>query len=123
MSADTIADKIIENAAATLDQTGGDVVRDIQDRIGESYPPASDPGEPPHRRTGGYQAGFVAEASKEGDLAQVTISNPTANGLDNWLENGTSKMEARPHFGPTYQDWKERLPARLANTIQSDFPT
>lgn len=67
----------------------------------------SPPGSPPGVRSGGYRAGMkgeghvIAESSRSVSVSiQVKNSVAVSNGhlLSDYLEHGTSKMAARPHF-------------------------
>jgi hypothetical protein len=48
-------DEIEDRVRVELDAIGREMVEDFRGRIGESYPPASVPGEYPHRRSGNLQ--------------------------------------------------------------------
>jgi len=63
--------------------------------VQEPYPPASAPGEFPHKRTGGLLANIVSGIVGPGH-AMAGCDTPLAL----WLEFGTSRMEARPFIRP-----------------------
>ena len=67
--------------------------------IDTPYPPASRPGNPPHRRTGNLEAGI--EHTESADGTEMVLSSKRAEGdprVPMFLEFGTSKMAARPYM-------------------------
>ena len=73
----------------------------------------SNPGEPPGVQTGALRASIGSEARILGHKGQAEGAVLLRVGTENikyakWLEQGTSKMEARPFLGPksaVYRDW------------------
>jgi|GEM_PF-2750215 len=71
--------------------------------VNTPYPPASKPGEPPHKRTGNLQAGITNEQSESVESIDTKIVARRAEGnpkVPGWLEFGTKKMAARPFMRP-----------------------
>lgn len=96
-----------------LDEAGQFVVATIESLLHEPYPPASLPGEPPHERTGTLAGSY--EAWTEGSV--LYIGTPVFYAP--FLEFGTSRMAARPHFriGIELSMAGDALPRRLAVAI------
>jgi HK97 gp10 family phage protein len=73
-----------------LNRSGVEVVTKVREAINKPYPPASSPGNPPHRRTGAlWRSVFATEAK---DKVTVAADAPHAE----FLERGTRRMAARP---------------------------
>ena len=78
----------------------------------------SAPGSPPGVRSGGYRSGMKGEGRVTGESSrsvsvQIQIKNSVAvsNGhlLSDYLEHGTSKMAARPHFQKSTDQAKPKV--------------
>jgi hypothetical protein len=92
------------------DQRLGRVVHELADNVRTdvniSYPPASIPGQPPHKRSGGLQRAVVGSRIGAGDWAYGTHlvePHPDGRGRANlglWMEEGTVSMRARPFLVP-----------------------
>lgn len=94
------------------------VAREMEEEIRASiqkpYPPASKPGNPPHRRSG-YLAGSVTGT---GDQKGIRIHEAQ---YGRFLEGGTARMDPRPHVLPVLftksfaprKKWEKRI-AQLA---------
>lgn len=92
-------------------EKAGRIVRDkAKDLIAERYPPASVPGEPPHKRTGDLRRSvrFAVDNGKLVVIIGSWIEARTRHHEDNhyplWLELGTRKMRARPWLRPALQE-------------------
>lgn len=95
------------------------MLQDARDRLAEAYPPASQPGEYPHRRSGDLLASTNGEVIIEpGEVRLVMGSDMPYSIL---LEEGTETMEPRPMWGPLVADWQERVPQFLENKIAERF--
>ncbi len=73
-----------------LNRSGDEIVRAVRESISTPYPPASGPGNPPHRRSGGLWRSIFA--TRRGDAVTVAASAPHGE----YLERGTSRMAPRP---------------------------
>jgi hypothetical protein len=91
---------------------------EVANSIDEPYPPASSPGNPPHRRTGNLRAGV--EHTEDSSGTETTISSARAQGdprVPVYLEFGTHKMAARPYMRPVMNNGAELV----AETMQRAF--
>ena len=81
-------------------EIGTVMVEDVMGTISEAFPPASEPGEPPHVRTGALRRSVRV---KEASPLYVAVAAGGAGTLVPYaaaLEFGTSKMEPRPFMIP-----------------------
>ena len=89
-------------------QVANEMVAAIRSTIQIPYPPASVPGEPPHRRSGRLTKSVRIKATKAG-LNVRTVS------YGFYLEGGTSNMAPRPFIRPVLFDegarvkWQRRI--------------
>jgi hypothetical protein len=108
------------NSAATqeMQSIGGEVLDDFRERVAEEFPPPSEPGTPPHQRTGEYRDGFYSriDDAPEKDQVELDVGNPAV--LSRWLEFGTVKMQPRQHFQPVFDDWRTQVGPRLKTAMQ-----
>jgi hypothetical protein len=72
----------------------------VRAKIGTPYPPASQPGRPPHRRSGTLQQSVISVLDATDRARPVGYVQATAPHADH-LERGTSRMAARPFLQPT----------------------
>ncbi len=79
-------------------------------RVLSESPPASAPGEPPHRDTGRLRASISHEVDESAKTARVGTNVKYGK----FLELGTSKMAARPYLRPTWDRLQEQLKKILA---------
>lgn len=88
------------------DQRLGRVVHELADNVRRdvniAYPPASEPGEPPHKRSGGLQRAVTGERVGAGDWYYGTLlvePHPDGRGRANlglWMEEGSQNVLAGP---------------------------
>lgn len=69
----------------------------VKARLGTPFPPASAPGQPPHRRTGALQRGVHATARLLNNRVRVSLT--VLASYARFLQRGTSRMLARPFAG------------------------
>lgn len=84
-----------------FEECGIVVSRHARQIVGIAYPPASSPGNPPHRRTGAFQQSITHETRKRSGQPAVRIYAGVPYG--EFLETGTSRMAARPWRKPAYR--------------------
>lgn len=79
------------------------VANQTKKQLGEAYPPASKPGEPPALRFGELRRSIAWEVDESAHVARVGSNKDYAG----YLERGTSKMDARPFLQRTLnENWK-----------------
>ena len=72
--------------------------RNVKSRLGTPYPPASRPGQPPHRRSGALQRGVQATARLINRF-RVRVAVMIAAFYAPFLQRGTRRMARRPITG------------------------
>ena len=82
---------LVEQLDARLGEAAEVLATRMRNNLSEDYPPASMPGQSPHRRTGNLQASV--EVKKPQPLKRLVGSSAA---YAKFLEFGTSKMAARP---------------------------
>lgn len=90
-----------EGAQAAVNAVSKEAVHLCQEAVSTPYPPASTPGEPPHKRTGEGQAGIIAVTRPTSQVpeAYLTVRRSAKHML--YLEVGTRFVAARPWLKPT----------------------
>lgn len=116
-----LIDDLWEVVIQTANEVAQEMEDDVKRRISEPYPPASDPGEPPHRRSGrlAEDAGSVVVVD-EGSKT-VTVNCGTDVFYGEYLEEGTDRMEPRPVWRQLQEDWEPKLRDRLRENIAKRF--
>lgn len=83
--------------------------------VSTPFPPASQPGEAPHLRTGTLaNLGFEAELDEDRRGIRVIIRHSERVEYGPFLEGGTEHMARRPHLYVVYASERERLKRYLA---------
>jgi hypothetical protein len=95
MSPEDQIDAIVLEVA---EQFAQDMTEDIKDSLDTAYPPSSNPGEKPHKRSGQLQEGIVSTVIQQGPLTQVQIESTAPHSA--YLESGTKHLAARPFMEP-----------------------
>jgi len=87
-----------------MDIVAAEMTAEIQRKTNKPYPPASTPGNFPHKRTGNFQSS--TQVVRVGKKLVVRTTN-----VGRWLELGTSRMSARPwaHRVVSNKKWTRRL--------------
>jgi hypothetical protein len=111
-----IAEDLAERFAPAVQQVTDQIRDDIKELISEPYPPASEPNTPPHERTGNYKESQQVE--------EVTVTPESVHGaaftdeqLGEWLEHGTERMAARPHFSVIAEEWNEKITEEIKSAL------
>lgn len=106
---------------ATLDELAEQIVADVRDRIDVSFPPASDPGESPHRRSGRLRDLVSSDVEQDGpSLTMLTVLSAAPYSI--YLESGTAHMAARPFMGPARDDWAPIVHQRFTSAFSTSQP-
>lgn len=98
------ADRVMDKR---FEEVGIVVSRHAKALVGVAYPPASSPGSPPHRRTGDFQRSITYEVRKKSGQPAVRIYSTSPYG--NFLNDGTSRMAARPWRKPAYNQTVQQV--------------
>lgn len=83
----------------------------------------SSPGEPPRKETGNLQAGVshVVETGDQGPQLAITSERAEGNpAVPDYLEYGTTKMEARPYMTPAVLRLEDYVVETLAEGFESE---
>lgn len=75
--------------------------------VDEPYPPASAPGDPPHKRTGELQDGIEVIMGESANEIFGSIGTSVGHGRD--LEFGTKKMQSRPWLLRSLKETKSKV--------------
>lgn len=76
------------------------LVTKCKEAVDTSFPPASIPGMPPHKRTGTGQEAIMRVTLPEKVESYLVVSEDGRHMI--YLENGTRLMEPRPWLRPTF---------------------
>jgi hypothetical protein len=101
---------------------GADIVEEIRSEIATSYPPASSPGEPPHRRSGNLIAssGHSVISEVSASRVELTIYNTAPYAV--FLRDGTGRMAARDFMGDERLDeYMPRFADAVVGALQAKF--
>lgn len=110
---DTIMDGLNAVVASTLEEGLKDAAADWKELVSEPYPPASAPGNAPHRRSGDLQASIHYAVQ---NILKDVIDGYVASDVfyDVYLRDGTPRMAPRPNSGPIETKWERIIETRLA---------
>jgi hypothetical protein len=96
---------IVELVSVPVQYAGSEVIR-------------SRPGEPPRRETGIYRDSIRHEViDGEAGPDSATLHLFTNSVIGTYLEYGTSAMKPRPHFGPTFEAWRDEVVRRVGDAV------
>lgn len=98
---DTSVGGLNEHIQAGLVAAGAEIVSEIEDSISTAWPPPSEPGEPPHVRTGSLRRSVRLDEAETVPGIVIAAGGPgTLVPYAGHLEFGTSTMEPRPFVLP-----------------------
>jgi hypothetical protein len=100
--ANDVRDDLRETCSVPVVKQGGRTIR-------------SKPGEPPRRETGGYVASILSASSTAGDRVRAQVFTDAE--LGRWLNFGTSRMAARPHWTEAANKWAAEATRRFAEAV------
>jgi HK97 gp10 family phage protein len=83
-----------------------------------AYPPASAPGDPPHKRTGTLGRSIQNEVLKDEKELVGRVGTNLVYGR--WLELGTSQMEPRPYLRPALTKSMRRIKPLLRKVAKAN---
>jgi hypothetical protein len=104
-------------------QIAEEIKEDARTRVSEAYPPASEPGTPPHRRSGNLMEGIYSVAAVDDGEKSVSIHCGTDVFYGVFLEQGTERMDPRPMWEGLQEDWEARAREILAENLAKRFGT
>lgn len=104
---------------ATVGQIGERIVADVRERIDDAYPPSSEPGTPPRRRTGALRDGIASATTADGATTTASVSSSAPYGP--YLEFGTERIAPRPFMGPTRDEWVGKVLDVAGELIRENF--
>lgn len=90
-----------------FDEAGKAIVAHTRALVGIQYPPASSPGQPPHRRTGAFQRSVEYTTRRRSGEPAVRIYSTSPYG--DYLNDGTTRMAARPWRQRAYRESVQRV--------------
>jgi len=101
--------KVRAAVADGLERSGKHVVQDIRRAINVPFPPASSPGEPPHKRTGNLRANIAYKVNRKTLEVYIAPTEDAYYGF--YLEYGAPRanLEPRPFLGVTIRENKTRI--------------
>lgn len=96
-----IYEQVVNNLEVAVTAYGKEMVATVQQDLSTPYPPASAPGESPHKRTGALAEGVSSECRK--DFSSITLTIKSERVGDNpdvpaELNYGTPHMAPRPYW-------------------------
>lgn len=78
-----------------MERYGQQLEAQLRSMLSTAFPPPSEPGESPHRRSGHYVGSVSHTTESLGD--QVRTTTGVKSKIGPYLEHGTERMAARPH--------------------------
>lgn len=115
---DEIMADIGRQVKGIMETLGPEMVEDVREYIGEPYPPASAPGQPPHKRSGELAASVSYRVVELGPNV-YTLELEVAAEHAVYLEEGTATMAPRPFKGPMEQKWEGIVAQRVSLGLQN----
>ena len=116
-----VVEMVQQRVTNVLTEEGEQSVSELQSALETPYPPASSPGEYPHRRTGNLQSGIESQVHTDQYDVELTVASSRINGnphVPSFLEFGTSRMAPRPYMRPARIRTQARLLNELADALK-----
>jgi hypothetical protein len=107
---------------AAMNELGDLIVAGIREDISEPYPPSSAPGENPHSRTGNLLQGVAHQTEAFEGGVRIVIYVNRAGGdplVPVYLNQGTSRMRARPFMSTSFAEWSEKIGTVLPDLMST----
>ncbi len=102
---DQVLAEISSAVLGAMTAAGQALAAGVVSSISAPYPPASSPGQPPHRRSGGLRAEVTSRTTRAAGAVTMTVGVPSDSPVRTQaqaLQGGTARMAARP-FVPTVE--------------------
>jgi hypothetical protein len=101
---------------AAFEEAGPILVNEVRQEISRAYPPSSDPGTPPHLRTGDLALGV--RSSVDTFWTGVTLTLISEAEYSIYLRDGSSRMEKRDYMG---DEAAQRYAPIVVDILQKHF--
>lgn len=111
-----INQKMHQAIGEAMDSQGSRLVWRIRRVLNTPYPPASTPGNPPHKRTGTLRKSVYHEVNRRRLSLRIKIDKVAFYWI--FLEYGTRNMEARPFLGVTFDAMRPTIGLELARLVR-----
>lgn len=108
-----IAAALGDRLITALNNTADAIAADAQQSVGTPYPPASEPGEAPHLRTGELQQSIHAVHDVSPTEADVVSDSDHSAAM----EFGTARVAPRPFMTPAAQRGEQTLQQQADNLM------
>lgn len=89
--------------------------------ISTPWPPASAPGQPPHRRTGRLHTGIMKFTGIHGNSVRGIMVSQRPGGdpaVPSYLEHGTNRMAARPYMRRSFERVRAVVHDQIMNVLR-----
>ena len=117
---EAVFDAAHAEATRRVEAVGQMIARRMQSRVSMPYPPASKADTPPHLRSGDFAGSITYLMLDTGNVVQASMGSFDEELVyPKMLEEGTSKMAARPWCLSTFVDNQAEVGATLTTGQQS----
>lgn len=108
---------------SACEEIGGLGEDDMREQLSTAYPPASEPGAYPNRRTGQLAAGAThsVDESEVGVELVVEVQRNGSSEVPFFLDNGTSKMLPRPISALSREKWESKMQSLLPDLVRQNY--
>lgn len=118
---EAVTDAVLDRLEVAVDSVVWDIREALRDAVSKPVGRSgtriirSKPGEPPRRETGKYQGSITHYTRRQGNAIRGAAGTPMQRGV--WLNHGTSRMAARPHFDRVYQEARDTAAQRIKDKL------